>query len=441
MRYDLPAGMQETEIPRWPVGAGSIPVRLPDGTPAALPVLKGVNVVTFGTVGTGKTKSFTLPAARILLQEDPRMLGVFFEIKRSFIDCFMQAGDKVFAHDPNTVSRDNLFVPNLILEIRQARDPEAEMMEFSEFLFADLLSGANQNRAWVESARNTFIGVLRVIVDCYPGESTTNRTLVNALRQMSVKDLMDYLAKHPRNRSVLEDWGYDPDRPQEYKPTRRAADIRFFLNQALQRFSGSFAMDGGDTIHDWLEGKYGRNLFFLYDLVSAQISRSFFLYYLKKIKDYKMSNTSRSLPPVLMVLDEIDKMADGGKAADWGLFQAANLGRECGLQILLTTQSMENLYGMAPEFNTHIAMGGLAGFPYLISFRTGDPTTISVLQTLYGSQYTRHVARPASRYGEPTVRSEWMPIVTDADLASLGTGSCIVKVLSHRPQEVYSHYG
>ena len=158
---------------------------------------------------------------------------------------------------------------------------------------------------------------------------------------------------------------------------------------------------------------------------------------MKKIKDYKLSNTAGTSAPILMVLDELDKMTDGGKTADWGLFQAANLGREYGLQILLTTQSVSNLYGLSTDFNEHITSGGLAGFPYLVSFRPGDPETISTLQTLYGSDYREHIIFPASRYGEPTVRCEMEPLVTEAEFASLETGDCIVKILSHRPQRVH----
>lgn len=438
MLYDLPTAIQKPQIPQWPVGVGSIPAILPDGTAVNLPVLKGLNVLTFGVVGTGKTRSFTGQAAEILLSADPEVKGVFFEIKHSFIDRFMGPEDKVITHNPHAVPQANLFIPNIIKEIRQAVDPEAEMRDFAQFLFSELLNGANQNRAWIEAARNTFIGVLRTIVDCYPKVNTTNRTLVNALRHMSSTELLAYLAKHPRNHSMLQkDWGCDPKHPKDYVPTRRAADISFFLNQVLESFSGSFVMDGEDTIHDWLnEKKYGRNLFFLYDLASAEISRPFFLYYMKKIKDYKLSNTEKATSPILMVLDELDKMA-GGKTADFGLFQAANLGREYGLQILLTTQSIENLHGLSPDFNEHITTGGLAGFPCLISFRPGDPTTISTLQVLYGSEYKEHLVLPASRYAEPIVKCELEPSVTDAEFSSLDTGDCIVKILSHRPQKVH----
>ena len=82
-------------------------------------------------------------------------------------------------------------------EIRQARDKEGEMRQIAEVLFGDLLAGAENNRAWIESARNTFIAVLRVIVDCYP-DNTSNRDLINALRNMSVNGLLAYLSKHSR---------------------------------------------------------------------------------------------------------------------------------------------------------------------------------------------------------------------------------------------------
>ena len=438
MLYDLPKSIIQSDRPDWPSGVGSISGILSDGTPVDIPVLKGVNVLTFGVVGTGKTSSYTEPAADILLSSSPEMKGVFFETKRSFINRFMGKNDKVITHNPNADSVNNLFIPNIIKEIRQSRDPEAEMGDIAEFLFAELLEGANQNRAWIEAAKNSFIGVLRVIVYCYPDANTGNGTLVNALRRMTNEELIAYLARHPRNHSMLnKDWGVtDLDHPERYNE-KRAGDISFFFNNVLEKFSGNFARDGENTIHDWLDGKYGRNLFFLYDLAAAKISRPFFLYYMKKIKDYKMSNAVGQTTPILLCLDELDKMAEGGKTADWGLFQAANLGREYNLQILLTTQSIENLYGLSTDFNAHITTGGLAGFPYLVSFRPGDPTTIAVLQSLYGSEYKERMVLPTSRYSQPVVKAELESIVTDAEFASLDTGDCIVKIMSHRPQRVH----
>lgn len=437
MLYELPATMQKNEFPQWPKGVGSIPAVLPDGSSIMIPVYKGVNFLTIGTTGSGKTSSFTEPAARLLLNAEPRMKAAFFEVKKSFLDHFMESDDKVITHNPNAVLKDNLFVPSIVKEILQASDKEAEMRDIADFLFSDLLEGAAQNMAWVNAARDVFIGVLRTIVDVYHESNTGNWTLIHALRRMSTEEILAYMAKNPRNTSMLKkNFNYDPAHPKDYVPNRRSADIMFFLNQVLERFSGAFDMNGEHTIHDWLNGQYGRNLFFLYDMSTTEISRPFFAYYLKKVIDYSLTNCGSGTAPILLVLDEIDKMGSGGHAVDFGLFRAANLGREYGLQLLLTTQSVENLYGLSPDFNEHIVTGGLAGFPVTIAFRPGDPTTLNTLQRLYGSEYREHMVMPTSRYAAPVVQSELQPIVTDAEFASLDTGEAYIKIMNYRPQKV-----
>ena len=142
MLYELPS---QTEIlnPEWNGGEGSIPAKSNNGTAIDLPVFKGLNVLTLGITGTGKTDSFTLPAARILLNANPTMKGVFFETKTDFIDAFMEGNDKVVAYDTSVVPSGNLFKWCMIKEIRQARDKEAEMRQIAEVLFNDLISSIN----------------------------------------------------------------------------------------------------------------------------------------------------------------------------------------------------------------------------------------------------------------------------------------------------------
>lgn len=149
-----------------------------------------------------------------------------------------------------------------------------------------------------------------------------------------------------------------------------------------------------------------------------------------------MSNTSDLKYPILLCLDEIDKLSDSGNNADFGLYQAATLGREFGIHILLTTQSIENLYGLAPDFNTHITNGGLAGFPVIVSFRPGDVLSVETMQKLFGSRYVEHIIMPASRYDSVQVKSEYEPLVSDADFAELDTGECYIKIKSYEPQKV-----
>lgn len=436
MLYEIPTRNEKRDFEADKASVGSIPVKLSNGTSVGLPILKETNTLVFGVTGSGKTKSAVFPIAKVLLSANPQMMGVFFEIKRTFLEAFMKDEDKVIVYDSSIVDRRNLFQWCLIKEIRQARDKEAEMRQIADVLFNDLLSSAENNRAWIESARNTFIAVLRTIVDGYE-DNTSNYDLINALRRMTVNELLSYISKHPRNHSLLnKDFGYDINNKDSYVPTRRATDIMFFFNSMLEIFGGSFESKGQDTIHDYLHGKYGRNIFMLYDLATSESSRPFIVYFLKKIKDEKMSLSSTIKEPMLWCMDEADKMADGGKSADFGLFQAATLGREYNLQVLLSTQSVENLYGLAPEFNNHIAMGGIAGFPVLLSFRTGDPATVSALQTLFGSKRKDITTMPLSRYDRPVVKSELEPVVKDYELASLKTGEAYVKIKSCEPIKV-----
>lgn len=435
MLYNLPSSFSSpgARLPQWVSSRQGIPGWLPDGQGVHIPV-ESANMLTVGVTGTGKTRSFVIPAAKARLAADPRCKGVFFETKRTFLNTFLTPGDKLITYDPSLASPGQLFQWNLIREIRQADSPEAEMRQITDFLFRDLLARAENNRAWVEAARNTFLAVLRVVVDC-TREEVSNWQLVNALRKKPIPELLHYIAKHPRNHSLLrKDFSYTPG--AAYTPTRRAGDILFFFNQVLELFGGSFESRGSDTIHDYLHDRYGRNLFLLYDLRTAQASRPFLCYFLKKIKDEKMSLSSTLKAPLILVLDEVDKLADGGQAADFGLFQAATLGREYGLQVQLSTQSMENLYGLAPDFREHITQGGLSGFPVIAAFRPGDGQTIRTLQTLFGSRRRAITTMPLSRYDHPTVRSEVEPLVTEADFASLNTGEAYVKIASSDPLRV-----
>ena len=206
----------------------------------------------------------------------------------------------------------------------------------------------------------------------------------------------------------------------------------FFLNDVLELFSGNFASaDGQDTVCDFLQGKHYRNLFIQHDVSQEEASRPFDLYFLKKIVDDKMRATGINAP-VLMVLDEVDKV--GG---DFGCTKAATLGRGYQLQLMLSTQSLENLFALAPDNNReHASKAMMAGFPVLVAFHGGDPGTITSLQTMFGSKHRETTVLGISRYAAPVTKSDLEPLVTDTDFASLGIGECYVKILSCPPQRV-----
>lgn len=99
MLYEIPLHTKE-QLLNWEYGVGNIPAKLPNGMAIDLPVLEATNVLTVGVTGTGKTRSYTLPAARLLLSANPQTKGVFFETKRTFLDAFLEEEDKVISYDP-----------------------------------------------------------------------------------------------------------------------------------------------------------------------------------------------------------------------------------------------------------------------------------------------------------------------------------------------------
>lgn len=406
-----------------------------DGKHIRVPVDKS-NILITGVTGTGKTRSFTLPAAKTLLRT-PNMKAVFFEIKDTFLEECFQRGDKIISYD-GARFKEHLFKWNMIREIRQAQNREAEMKQISDFLFRELLNGSFQNTAWIQSARNLFIAVLRSIVDGTK-ENPSNYTLINSLRNKSIGEVLCYISTHPRNKSIIKEFRYvESMKVEDYIPTRRAEDIFFFFRKILEKFGGSFeSRDGQDTIYEFLHTQ-NQNLFISYDLKTSESSRDFIVYCLKKIKDEKMSNTTNIKHiPLLLSFDEIDKLSSGKITADFGLFQMLTLGREYNIQLLVSSQSIENLYSLAEDFNSHIVEGGLAGFQEFISFHAGDTKTLETLQSLYGSEYKERIILPLSRYDKPHLQSEYLPIVSEADFSTLKTGEAYIKYRSHRPQKVY----
>lgn len=190
--------------------------------------------------------------------------------------------------------------------------------------------------------------------------------------------------------------------------------------------------DGEDTIYDFLHGHYGERLFMIHDHKQRNSSKLFEQYFLKYIGDEVLSLTSDFSGRMVWVLDEIDKVEH-----DFGLTQAVTLGRQFGLQVLVSTQSLESLYAVAPEFyGEHLTNASLAGFAMTAAFHPGDPHTIETLQTLYGKCMKQTVAMPLSRYDKPLITTEQRPIVEDGDFASLDIGECYIKLYSAKPERV-----
>lgn len=308
---------------------------------------------------------------------------------------------------------------------------EEELENIMQSLFADVLNDP-RNITWANGAKETFKGFLKVILYMY-SNNPSNGEILQAMNEMTWGQVLEFLWKYKPNRGFLRDnFEYDGIMRDKYKINKKGSDIAFFLQEVKSKFGGSFVLaDGEDTIFDFLHGAYGKGarLFILHDYEARDSMKLFEKLFLRKIIDSMMSLSSGINIKMLMVLDEIDKVG-----YDFGLNDAVTLGRQFGLQILVSTQSIKSLYAIAPEKNGQELMeASLAGYPVLCSFHPGDAYTIETMQKLFGKERIQTMIMPYSRYDKPTVTINEKNIVENQDFANLKIGECYIKYRSAAP--------
>lgn len=391
------------------------------------------NVLITGVTGYGKTV-FTKKLIQNILYKSPNIQAVFFQIKPDdFTKMFLRPEDKIITFNNKLCDEKNLFKWNMIKEIRTLPQNrwEEKLEELSSILFSDLLED-KRNITWAYGAKELFKGFLKVILYCY-SNNPSNFNIINDLRNTNVSDLLKFLWQYPPNRSMLKDnFEYDITK-NNYRINKKGSDILFFHQSVIGQFGGSFmSRNGNDTIHDYMKGKYGSRLFILHDHQSKESSKLFERFFLKTIIDEKLSLVSSHHEKMLMVLDEIDKVG-----YDFGLIEASTLGRQFQLQVIISTQSLNSLYALAPvKHGKELIDSSLSGFPMMVVFHPGDPHTIETYQKLFGKKSKQILCMPLSRYDKPSIINEENPIVEDEDFASLDVGECYVKYRSFDPERV-----
>lgn len=432
MLYKLPTGMPAA--PSEEEGAiGSVPVRTEERLTAELPLYRK-NLLVTGTTGSGKTV-FTKKFAHACRAYLPDLLQVYNQIKpNDFTSEFFEAGSRIVAFSPASPHPEAHFHWGMIRELRESSDLEAELRRLGNSLISDLLQDPH-SRPWAEPARDTFTGFLRVIIQ-NAKENPSNAAVIRWLRSMATEELLRYLSQDPANHSLLrKTYQFDPcDPPASYKPPRTATDTLFFLQYILSLFLNSnFASETGtDTVSDFLHGRLGRSLFIQHDLAHADAFRPFELYILRKLIEDKMSPSAGVSRPLLLVLDEADKIN-----GDFGALTAATLGRGYGLITAISTQSIENLYALCPKDNReHTGAALLSGFPVVAAFHQGDPESVTALQTLFGEDYQTEFSPAASRCSAPEFKTELRPLVSARAFAELGVGECYIKQFDRPPRRV-----
>ncbi|MCD7756453.1 MAG: hypothetical protein LUJ09_09075 [Firmicutes bacterium] len=196
MLYELPRRMRQSFTPVWSKGVGNIPAVLPDGTEIGVPVYFGINVVTLGITGTGKTTSYTHPAARHLLESTPHIKGVFLETKRTL--------GKPIQLTVNTLEE---YGSTMLVEWKLKELEASGVLDHDNYLYLvgrySEVSGAAADFETFLCLISPFLGDMcpmpNMAVHLPVGEFATDK----AMQQMLCKLLLSYIKQNPSSSAVL----------------------------------------------------------------------------------------------------------------------------------------------------------------------------------------------------------------------------------------------
>ena len=405
-----------------------------------IPVIPG-NKLVVGKIGCGKTTFVKKIISVELEDQDTFLFG--FEVKQGdYSDIFMRPGGLIISYRDIPGKEDKMFKWNMIREIKESDDPEAEVKKLAAFLTKHLKKDPSKE-IWAQGAAETFEGFINTIGHCIDGVPS-NDDVIQRMKTMNTVNFLKFMSYYKPNRSLLEKyyhfdskWGMDNSdeakrKILEYRIPQIGADILVFLQNILGNFSGSFlSKDGQHTIKGWLEGRYGKELFLSYDLSKKDSMSIFAVYFLQMIILERISVSVDKSKRILMALDEVPEIGE-----EFMLEEAVTVGRENRLEVILSTQSLEKLYAVAPNLNQskteHYTNAMLAGFTTYACFQPGDPYTISTFQKFFGNRKKLPVSRYSLTGGE-LIES----MVAEEDFATLDTGECYIKIGAFNPERLH----
>lgn len=427
--------------PIWPISSCYIAAERKVGnTKISIPILSG-NKLIVGKIGCGKTTLVKKMISAEMKNEDTFLFG--FEVKQGdYSNTFLRPGGLIISYRSIPGKEDQTFKWNMIREIRESDDPDAEVKKLATFLSKHLRKDPGKE-IWAQGAAETFEGFINTIIHCVSG-IPSNHDVIQHLKTMKTIEFLKFLSCYKPNRSMLEKYYHfntalitdnsdeTKKKLSEYKVPQIGADILVFLQNMLGSFSGSFlSKDGQHTLRGWLAGKYGKELFLSYDLSKKDSMSIFAVYFLQSIILERISLNADRSKKILMALDEVPEIGE-----DFLLEEGVTVGRENRLEVILSTQSLEKLYAIAPDANPskteHFTNAMLSGFTTYACFQPGDPYTISTFQKFFGNK--RKI--PCSRYsstGEIIVE----PLVAEEDFATLSEGECYIKIGASNPERLH----
>lgn len=426
---------EKNQIPRWSTEDGIPAFTLPMYHSVGVPVEK-TNYFIMGQTNSGKT-TVTKKIIKKRIEMDVNLRIFCNQIKIHDFDEIIGKNGKYICLNPNVYPHHN-FVWNALKEFRLAGEEKwfSAAMFFCKCITSEFHQTAGSNLYFVDTAEEL---VARYFLSLLYGtkENIGNDKTFGFLDHKSPKEILDIIANYSGNRPFLEKhFGYVLPVPKDYVLNKRGQDVFIFVDKIVRVVTGTFRQNGNDTIIEFLSNQTPYSRLCLVHDEGNPASFVMEQYFLHLVAKMQLGIEDTGLDNLLIVLDEPDKTRIKG----FPLSILANLGRQVGnkhTQLILSTQSFNNLYMISEDVNGHDTRSLLTGFPTTIAFNTGmDETTRDLLKGSYGTHRVECVTTPSSRYDRLIREVKDIPWITDEEFASLEKGQAVVKIRSSQPYRV-----
>lgn len=425
-RFDM-----TTSRENWRESDMGIPVYIENEILSEIPVdddILAANLLVAGTTRIGKT-TFLINLIKRLRVRYPEALFVIFDPKRDFLPLYEEDNDILCSFYADDGNRYRYFAWNLIKECVQSEHPEDQLRELLSMIFEEDIS-VSKDPFFPKAAREILIGYCLTFIRRKmrnPQEAIpTNHDILSLLKFMSADQLRTRLAMENDNRRLIEDFLPCING----QSTKQAQGVLACLTEVLTLFVGTFAGQGQDTIHEFLQ-QSGKTIFLEYDYAREKSSNAFYRIFLKMIIQEKLSQNSDPHKKVFLILDEAAILKH-----DFDLANALNIGGGLGLRTILACQSTAQFLNLVPEQKEYLVDALMAGFASTITFRLNDAKSLEQIQRHMGQGNYAYCNFPMSRYDKPSISIQKESAVLPEHLTNLNVGEAYVKLKNSSPIKV-----
>lgn len=382
------------------------------------------NLLFVGESGSGKTTALIQIIDQLLQNMQSNDVAIVFDAKGDYSRRFYDAerGDIVLGCSEGN-DEDRLW--NLYEElIASGEGVELDIDEITHTLFRQ---SEPQLQPFLTSAARQIMGAyLRASVCSLPSgthpEYLNNQGICRFFQRATVKDYQALANAWPDLNFVHNCLG-------DSKNSQTLEIKAEIMSMVRNTFIGDFGQIGRFSTRRFVQCRGGKVLFLKYDFAQGEILAPLYSILIDlAVKEALRNDACAKKGKIYFVLDGL-KLLPRLKYLD----DAVNFGRECGINVLASLQSMGQL---SNTYGYDQAEAIFSGFGTLVSFRPGDAATRIHMKNFYDHAMVSRIVF-ANRLFESKQRKGC--VLEDWELDSLQTGQAMVGINGHLPTRFTFH--